>query len=201
MKTGLGIYRKYRALNSYLYLFRFWVKKKLLGFDVANLFLQRVDKYSLLMILKRNGALIGRDCDIETGQVFHNCKDYSNLFIGNNCHIGKNCFFDLRDRITIGDNVVVSMKCTFITHIDMSRSKLCRLYPATKMSVMIRSHVYIGANSIILMGVDAGEGCFVAAGSIVSKNIEPYTMTGGVPAKEIKKLHPDDRINFIFNEQ
>jgi len=101
MKTGFGTQKKLRLLNVYFNLFSFKVRRNLLGFDVANQFMQRVDKSSIQLILKRYGATIGKNCDIETGLIFHNCKDYSNLIIGNNCHIGKNCFFDLQDKVTI----------------------------------------------------------------------------------------------------
>lgn len=85
MKTGLGLYHKYRMLHAYINLVRFGLKKNLLGFDVANLFLQRVDKYSLLLIIRKYGAKIGESCKIETGLIFHNCKDYSNhiIFVDN----------------------------------------------------------------------------------------------------------------------
>ena len=118
MKTGLGLSRKTRKLFIWWTFFQFQWKKKVLGFDIANQFLPKVDKHSIQLILRKNGATIGKDCDIETGLIFHNCKNYSNLIIGDNCHIGKNCFFDLRDKLEIGDNVVISMQCTFLTHID-----------------------------------------------------------------------------------
>lgn len=188
MKTGLGLYRKYRLLLARLNLLRFWLRKAFIGFDVANLFLQRVDKYSVQLILKRFGAKIGDDCDIETGQIFHNCKNYSNLIIGNNCHIGKNCFFDLRDKLHFGCNVVVSMKSSFITHIDMSKSKLSYNYPILSKPIFIRDNTYIGANSTILMGVEAEKNSFIAAGAVVVKKVETNTMVAGIPARYIKKL-------------
>lgn len=188
MKAGLGLYRKYRILYAYLNLLRFWTRKKLLGFDVANLFLQRVDKISLQLILKNNGASVGNYCDIETGLIFHNCKDYSNFIIGNNCHIGKNCFFDLRDTITIGNNVVISMRCNFITHIDMNKSPLRDKYPGCSSSIGIKDNSYIGAGVSILKGVQIGKNVIVAAGAIVTKNVEAFSMVGGMPAKFIKEL-------------
>ena len=75
------------------------------------------------------GARIGKNCNIQSGQVFHNCRDYSNIEIGDNCHIGKNCFFDLRNKIVVGKNVTISMQCTFLTHIDLSNSRLSNIYP------------------------------------------------------------------------
>ncbi len=188
MKTGLGLYQKYRMVYAFYNLLLFFLRKKLLGFDVANQFLQRVDKISLQLILKKNGADIGRACNIETGLIFHNCRNYNNLIIGNNCHIGKNCFFDLRDTVTIGDNAVISMKVTIITHIDMSKSVLNKHYPTEKSPVKIGLNVYIGVNATILMGTELGENSFIAAGSIVNRNVEPYTIVGGIPAKIIKEI-------------
>ena len=49
---------------------------------------------------------------------------------------------------------------------------------------------WIGAYSIIMCGVNIGDGCIIAAGSVVTKDVEPYSIYGGVPAKKIK-----DRFN------
>lgn len=189
MKTGLGLYNKYRRFFAYINLIRFQFVRKVFGFDVANQFIQKVDKTSLILILKKNKASIGKDCDIETGIVFHNCRDYSNFIVGNNCHIGKNCFFDLRDKVQIRDNVVISMLCTFVTHIDMSKSSLSKKYPPAKGSIIIDHDTYIGSSSTVLMNTIIGSCSIVGSGSVVIKDIVPYTMVGGVPAVFIKKLN------------
>ena len=188
MKTGLGLYRKYRTLYSYLNLFRFGLRKVLVGFDVANIFIQRVDKYSLQLILRKYGAVIGKGCDIESGQIFHNCQNYSNLIIGNNCHIGKGCFFDLRDKVRISDNVVISMDVTFLTHLDVGKSALTGIFPPSSEPIMVGYGVFIGANSSILMGVSVGSKSFIAAGSVVKDTVLKNVLVGGVPAKEIRVL-------------
>jgi len=188
MKTGLGLLQRYRLIFAYYNLLRFWIRRLLIGFDFANLFLQRLDKQSVLLILKDHGAQIGSNCDIETGLIFHNCNDYSNLIIGDNCHIGKNCFFDLRNKVIIGANVVISMQSSFLTHIDMSKSELRSLYPAVSKSIKVLNNVYIGSRSIILMGVVLDENSIVAAGSLVKDNVASRTLVGGVPAKKIKDI-------------
>ena len=187
MRTGLGLYNKYRLLHAYYNLFRFWFRKKLIGNDVANLFIQKVDKVSLQLILKRNGAEIGEDCDLEAGLIFHNCKNYKNLIIGDNCHIGKNCFFDLRDKIELGNNIVISMQCTFITHIDLSKSDLSVEFKNEENKIIIKDNCYIGVNSTILKGVILGESSFVAAKSLVNRSIKPKTMVGGIPIVTLKE--------------
>ena len=52
---------------------------------------------------------------------------------------------------------------------------------------MVGDYVWIGARSIILQGVTIGEGAVVAAGSVVSKDVAPYTIVAGVPAKVVKQ--------------
>lgn len=158
------------------------------GIEVSNLFIQRIDKFSLLLILKRNGAQIGESCDIQSGQIFHNCKDFSNLTIGNNCHIGRNCFFDLRNKIVIGDNSVLSMQCSIITHIDLSNSKLSEFYPKGSNPVLIGSNCYFGVKSTVLKGVIVDDYSFIAASSTVTRNVKSYTIVGGSPAKFIKNI-------------
>lgn len=188
MKTGLGLYRKYRNLIAWINLFRFTLRKCLIGFDSANLFLQHIDKFSVLLILKKNGASIGKNVDIETGLIFHNCRNYKNLFVGDNSHIGKNCFFDLRDRIAIGNNVVISMQCTFITHIDLSKSMLSSIYPAKSSPISIGDNSYLGAKTTLIKGLGIGKNVIVAAGAIVNKSVENNVVVGGLPASLIKNL-------------
>ncbi len=177
-----------RSILIQMNLFRFNIRKWFFGFEISNLFIQRVDKYSLLYILKNNGARIGKNCDIESGQIFHNCKDYSNLNIGDNCHIGKNCFFDLRDQIIIKNSVVISMQCTFITHIDLAKSNLSINYPSKSGPITIDNNCYIGVKSTILHGVEIKEGVYVGANITVIKNTESYELIGGTPAIFIKKI-------------
>lgn len=191
MKTGLGLFKQLKKLYSYHNLSRFLWRKTFLGFEVANQFIQRVDKYSIQRILQKNGASIGINCDIETGLIFHNCKDYSNLIIGDNCHIGKNCFFDLRDKVELGSNVVISMQCTFITHIDISKSALSAIFPATSSPICIGDNSYLGAKTTIMKNVTIGQNVIVAAGALVNKDIDNDTIVGGVPAKFIKKIEQD----------
>lgn len=189
MKLKTAIRRNIRLGYAFINFFRFWLLRRILGFDVANQFIQRVDKISLHLILRKNGVTIGKNCDIESGLVFHNCRNYSNFIIGDNCHIGKNCFFDLRDKVILKDNVVISMKCTFITHLDMSKSDLNRFYPPEQAGIEIQDNVYIGANSTVLNGVTIKKDTLIAACSLVNANIDSNLIIGGIPAKKIKSLN------------
>mgnify|MGYP004711956883 CR=1 FL=1 len=64
--------------------------------------------------------------------------------------------------------------------------------------IKIGNDVWIGANVVILPGVTIGDGAVLAAGAIVNKNVEPYEIVGGVPAKPIKKRFTDDVIEKLL---
>jgi acetyltransferase-like isoleucine patch superfamily enzyme len=182
--------RKYIFIpcNVQLALMAFGLRKFFFGFANANLLLQRVSKPCIIPILRKQGASIGENCDIETGLTIHNCKEYSHFIIGDNCHIGKNCLLDLREKIIIKNNVVISMQCSLITHIDLSRSDLRVIYPAETSQVLIEDNVYLGCRVIVLMGVTINRNSFVAAGATVVRDVPEKCMVGGSPAILIKEL-------------
>lgn len=63
-----------------------------------------------------------------------------------------------------------------------------------KGDTIIENDAWIGMNAMIMPGVTIGEGAIVAAGSVVAKDVPPYTIVGGNPAKEIKKRFTDKEI-------
>jgi carbonic anhydrase/acetyltransferase-like protein (isoleucine patch superfamily) len=62
----------------------------------------------------------------------------------------------------------------------------------------IGNDVWIGARAMVLDGVTIGDGCVIAAGSVVTKNIEPYSIVGGIPAKLIRKRFSDEVIELLL---
>lgn len=185
---ALGIRKNIASFYRYFIYLLFNLKRFLFGFENANLMLSRVDKKTALLILRKYGAAIGDNCDIETPLYFHNCSDYRNLIIGNNCHVGKNCFFDLRDKVVLKDNVVISMNNTFITHISMKQSLLSLKYPNESKPVIINKNTYIGEGSTILMGVEIGKNSFIAAKSLITKSFPDNCMLIGNPARIFRKI-------------
>ena len=193
MLTFAKVVRKVRSLttinfNILFNLVNFLMRDFFLGFDNANNFLKYLSKNSVLPILRLKGAKIGVNCDIESGITIVNCKNFKNLVIGDNCHIGKNCFFDLRGKIVIDDNVTISMNTTLITHQDLGQSILSKKYKPSVSDIKIHSNAYIGANSIILQGTTIGNNSIVAASSCIVKSVKPKTLCGGKPAKLIKHI-------------
>ena len=72
--------------------------------------------------------------------------------------------------------------------------------PSVKTTI-IENDVWIGDNVIILPGVSIGTGAVIGAASIVTKDVEPYTIVAGNPARPIKKRFTDDKINELLNSK
>ena len=134
----LGIHNIFLKLYFLLLCKKFEIYNFLFGFENATKILYSVDKRAIIQILRNNGAKIGSNCDIETPIVFHHCKNFNNLTIGSNCHIGKNSFIDLSDCIEIGNNVTISMNTSLITHLDVGHSSLQMKYPKRRENINIR---------------------------------------------------------------
>ena len=65
----------------------------------------------------------------------------------------------------------------------------------------IGNDVWIGENAVILGGISIGDGAVIGAGAIVTKDVPPYTIVGGVPAKKIRSRFPDDIVKMLLKIQ
>jgi len=147
----------------------------------------------IVPMLRQHGAQIGDRVEIHSPLIIHNAsaepsKHYANLIIGDDCHFGRDVFFDLKDEIHIEDAVTVSMRVTLITHTDVGKSPISEKLPPTHAPVVLRRGVYLGANATILQGVEVGEEAIVGAGAVVIENVPARTTVVGVPARELKTV-------------
>lgn len=129
--------------------------------------------------LGRLGTKIGKASFIAKKNFFINPNLLS---VGNHSHINQDCIIDARGGITIGDNVSVSHRVNLMTgsHDMNSPGFVGEFAP-----IVIDDYVWVGVNSTILQGVHIGKGAVVAAGAIVTKDVPPYTVVAGIPAKAI----------------
>ena len=108
--------------------------------------------------------------------------------IGSWTTVNRGCRFyasyhDKNVEISIGDHVAVAPHvCFFAAGHDYTKLDL----PDTAGSITVGDYAWIGARSVILQGVNIGEGAVVAAGSVVTRDIPPYAVAAGVPARVIK---------------
>lgn len=117
--------------------------------------------------------------------------DYGqNITVERNVFINGGCHFQDQGGITIGEGTLIGHKVVIATldH-DQRPSHRQELIPAP---VVIGKNVWIGANATITSGVTIGDGAIVAAGAVVTKDVPAMTIVGGVPARIIKQIPPEE---------
>lgn len=104
------------------------------------------------------------------------------FFLGDHSVINERCRLDNRGTLRIGSNVSISSEVCILTadHDPQSESFAGRNRP-----VEIGDYVFIGTRALILPGCNVGRGAIVAAGSIVTRNVEPFAIVAGNPAKPV----------------
>lgn len=176
--------------------------RKLLSFiyKIQDLFKGTINKILIEPCLKAAFAecgykiKIGRHCDVR-------CPE--NIYIGNNVQIGPYAtLWTTKAKIIMGNNIAFGPHVFIITgdhRFDIIGKYMFSITNEEKLSqndqnVIIQDDVWIGANVIILKGVTIGEGSIIAAGCLVNKDVEPYSIYAGSPSKKIKSRFTDDEI-------
>src|SRR3990172_13363433 len=105
------------------------------------------------------------------------------LEVGEECFIGDKTLIDLYDQVILEDQVTIAQNVTILTHLNVGYKDhpLQKYFPKFSQPVVFKSGSVTGAGSIILPGVIIGKESFVAAGSVVTKNVPARTLVGGVP--------------------
>jgi UDP-2-acetamido-3-amino-2,3-dideoxy-glucuronate N-acetyltransferase len=120
------------------------------------------------------GAVIGRDCSL--GQ---------NVFVGNRVRIGDNVKIQnnvsVYDNVTLEDDVFCGPSMVF-TNVYNRRSAVSRL--SEYRDTVVRRGATLGANCTIVCGVEIGEYAFVGAGAVVNREVPPFALMLGVPARQ-----------------
>ena len=132
---------------------------------------------------------IGKNCILEDNIFFKHDGPHSHgksIFIGNDVFIGANCEFNIKKKIIVGNNTLIASGCKFIDHDHGTlKCELMRIQIGPEEDIIIDEDVWIGANAVILKGVNINKGAIIAAGAIVNKSVPAYEIWGGVPAKKI----------------
>lgn len=111
----------------------------------------------------------------------------SHITLGNKSGIGDNAYFI--GNVKFGDNIMMGSNCTFIaSNHGIDRTDIpMNLQASTSKGIIIGNDVWFGHCCIILDGVNIGNGSIIGAGAVVTHDVPPYSIVGGVPAKVIKK--------------
>jgi acetyltransferase-like isoleucine patch superfamily enzyme len=102
--------------------------------------------------------------------------------IGDNVVVNRKVYLDGRIGIKIGNNVSISPEVYIVS---MEHDPNDPLFATRGGVVTIDDHVWIGSRAMILPGIHVGQGAVVAAAAVVTKNVEPYQIVAGVPARPI----------------
>lgn len=122
------------------------------------------------------------------------------LILGKGTIIGDNAILDARCGLTIGSNVNLSSNVSIYTlqHDHRDPNFHCN-ENMKKMSVEIDDRVWLGSNVIVLPGVHIGEGAVCCAGCVVTKDVEPFTVVAGIPAKKVAERTKELKYEFNGN--
>lgn len=109
------------------------------------------------------------------------------LLFGDRVFVGRGCEFNIRLKLTVGDDCLIASGCKFIDH---DHGMVVGDTPMNRQSgpeaeISLGSDVWLGVNVVVLKGVTIDNGAVVAAGSIVNKSIGPNEIWAGIPAKRI----------------
>ena len=169
-------------------------------FNAADYFSRGINKCIVTPLHKSRMKKVGKRVKIGRGSKFYGAE---NITLNSDVSIGENALFlCTRANVVLGDHVMFGPRVTVIT--GGHRFDLVGRYmdtvgndeklPENDRDVVFCGDNWIGANSTILRGVKVGKGAIVAAGAVVTKDVPPYSIVGGVPARVLKMRFSPERI-------
>ena len=160
---------------------------------------------------------VGKNVIVKRGSVLchnstlgDNCLIYRNVVIGNNVKIGD--YTSLNDgtviesgtvgkACSIGVDCIISPGIHTMNYFTTSSLLYKKLFIQPENNTNIGDDVWIGSRAIIMRGVSIGTGAVVGSNAVVTKNVPPYAVVAGVPAKIIKYRFDNETINLLENKQ
>jgi len=131
-------------------------------------------------------AAVGHDVRLRMPVILYHPE---HLRLGSFVDIGENVLLRAGGGLTIGDRVLIAAGAAVVTvghPIELPRWNV-----NTSAPVRIGDDVWIGANAVVLPGVTIGNGSVIAAGAVVTDDVAPFTLVGGVPARVIRTIQHD----------
>ncbi len=181
-KLLFGLRRHYLPIGASAVRALYW---RMLGMHIGP-----GTRLSRVMVTWPHKISMGERCSVEQNVYFNAAGGYASgraIEIGNGTFIGTGCEFNAIESIQIGQNCLIASGSRFVDHNHGTETGTpMKLQPEISAAIRVGDDVWVGVNSVVLKGVTIGEGAIVAAGSVVTKSVEPYTIVGGVPAKLIR---------------
>ena len=172
------------------------LKQNLIRLAINSYKLSRIGSSGKRIYLEKNveflrypkNVYLSEHCIIKEGVRFCATNNTARISVGNQTSIGYHTFIFASQKIEIGKRCLIAPFCYLVdaNHCYEGKTPI-KQQPLEVKPIIISDDVWIGAGSIILPGVTIGEGAIIAAGSVVTKNVAPFTVMGGAPAKLIKE--------------
>ena len=160
----------------------------LYGYEAINILFRISPSRNTINILRYFGAMIGRGVRIQSPFMIHNADQvvpiYSNLIIGDDCYIGRDCIFDIKGKIILGNKVTISHRAVLNTHTNAGKSPVAHNALTKSIgNIKINDGAYLGSNVTVLESVVIGRNTIIGARSLVNKGIPGDVTAFGVPCK------------------
>jgi acetyltransferase-like isoleucine patch superfamily enzyme len=151
--------------------------------------------------LKKHQALLDRYPQYEIGRGTYGDVEIVSWQEGATCKIGAFCSLAQGAKIFLGGEHRVDWVTTFPFSVLWDAGRGIAGHPRSKGDVIIGNDVWIGTEAMILSGVTIGDGAVVGARAVVSKDIEPYAIYAGNPARILRKRFDDSTIRRLLDLQ
>lgn len=157
--------------------------------------MSKIESHCIIQTTSVNGIKIGKNCTIGDYVMIRPSSYYGGkpgygLVIGDRSAIGVRSYIGCSGKIVIGSDVIIGPNCTIIAenHIFNDKEKPIKEQGVTNSGILINNDVWIGANVTILDGVSIGSHSVIAAGSVVTRNVESNSLVAGIPARKIRDI-------------
>ena len=154
--------------------------------------ISRLQKKSRLSAIR--GSIIHPQSKVESGSQIVNVRMDRHSFCGYDCvllNVDVGAFCSIADRVYIGGSGhpmhFVSTSPVFLSHKDSVRTKFSRHDYSNLPKTVVGHDVWIGYGALVKAGVNIGHGAVVGMGAVVTRNVEPYSIVTGNPAREMRK--------------
>lgn len=181
-----------------------WTRKKKIYYCAYKMFAAWLPKSRHMKLAKKLRAFFAKNIIAYCGENV-NVEQHAELFpgvrLGNRSGLGVRS--EVSGQVAVGDDVMIGPEVVIMTsnhRFDRTDIPMMDQGATEEKPVVIGNDVWIGRRAIILGGVHVGDGSIIGAGAVVTKDVPPYSVVAGVPARVIKKRGNGDEAASVLDQ-